>query len=95
MRAERCRGCKIGYDDGTRDIAKVRCSMKICCIGKRLATCADCDSFTCCDIIQSFHGKNGHKYRKYRQALSFIREHGYRAFLRIADGWKSQYGHYE
>lgn len=95
MRAQKCRGCKIGYGDGTRDIAKARCKMKVCCIGKGLATCGDCDSYATCDAIQNFHGKSGYKYKKYRQAVAFIREHGYQAFLKIADGWKNQYGRYE
>ena len=94
MRNGRCAGCKIGYDDGTRDIAKARCKMKVCCLGKGLATCADCDSYASCETIQNFHSKNGYKYKKYRQAVLFIQEHGYRAFLKIADGWKNQYGRY-
>ena len=94
-RAGRCQGCKIGYGDGTRDIAKARCKMKVCCLGKELATCADCDSYASCATIKGFHGKNGYKYKKYQQALTFIREHGYGAFLKIADGWKNQYGRYE
>ena len=95
MRSGKCQGCKIGYENGTRDITKARCKMKVCCIGKELATCADCESFAACETINSFHGKSGYKYKKYRQALQFIAEHGYRAFLKIANGWKNQYGRYD
>jgi hypothetical protein len=37
-----CKGCKLGYDDGERDIRAARCAMKRCClIEKKLETCAD------------------------------------------------------
>ncbi|MHB0975668.1 MAG: hypothetical protein ACYC1U_00565 [Candidatus Aquicultorales bacterium] len=32
------------------------------------------------------------KYRKYQEAIDFIRENGYEGFLEIAGGWKNAYG---
>ena len=90
-----CRGCKLGYGNGERDLALAKCKMKVCCITKGYASCADCDDYSTCDILQGFLGKNGYKYKKYREALEFIRENGYDAFLEIADGWKNQYGKYK
>lgn len=88
----RCPGCKFGYENGARDISKARCRMKVCCISKRLTTCADCSGYSSCETLQGFYEKNGYKYRKYREATSFIRENGYRLFLLLADGWQRQYG---
>jgi hypothetical protein len=93
-RKARCRGCKIGYESGERDIRRARCRMKICCIEKGLETCADCDDYVGCRNIREFYGKNAYKYRKYREATLFIRERGYQAFLEIATGWEKQYGKY-
>jgi hypothetical protein len=93
-RNNRCQGCKIGYDNGERDIKKAKCRMKICCIEKALNTCADCDSYSTCAIIQRFYSKKSYKYKKYEEATLFIREKGYRYFLEIADGWKNQFGKY-
>jgi hypothetical protein len=93
-RNSRCQGCRIGYEDGKRDIKKARCKMKVCCIEKGLNTCADCDTYSTCDIIQRFYSKKSYKYKKYEQATLFIREKGYSSFLEMADGWKNQYGKY-
>ena len=88
-----CRGCKLGYAEGSRDIGKARCRIKLCCFGeKHLETCADCPEYGDCQIILSFHDKSGAKYRKYKQAIGFIREHGYDKFLKQADNWKGPYG---
>ncbi|MDD5127989.1 MAG: DUF3795 domain-containing protein [Dehalococcoidales bacterium] len=88
-----CRGCKLGYESGARDINKSRCVIKRCCFkDKKFETCAECPDYACCAIIQGFYRKNGYKYQKYRQAIEFIREKGYEAFLSIADGWKGPYG---
>ena len=89
---ERCPGCKFGYENGERDIRNAKCRMKVCCIGKRLTTCADCSEYSSCETLQSFYGKGGYKYKKYMEATSFIRENGYTLFLQLADGWKRQYG---
>jgi len=45
-----------------------------------------------CEIIHTFQDKSGTKYRKYSQAIEFIREHGYDAFLETADEWTGPYG---
>ena len=88
-----CRGCKLGYEEGERDISKAKCKMKLCCFKERkLETCADCVDYLTCDTIRGFHDKTGQKYRKYKQSMDFIREHGYDEFLKIADNWKGPYG---
>ncbi|MBN1533834.1 MAG: DUF3795 domain-containing protein [Spirochaetes bacterium] len=90
-----CRGCTIGYDDGSRDLSRARCVMKICCIGKGYVSCADCPDLGSCERLQAFFAKKGYKYGKYREALMFIRKHGYERFFSIANGWRMQYGKYE
>ena len=91
-----CRGCKLGYESGERDINRARCKMKVCCFrDKKLESCADCPDYDSCSIIQGFFSKKGYKYRKYRQAMEFIREHGYGAFLERAEKWKGPYGKLE
>jgi hypothetical protein len=87
-----CKGCKIGYETGERDIAKARCRIKVCCIKQNFKTCADCSLYSSCETIGSFHSKKVNKYRKYRQAIDFIRENGYPEFIKIADNWKNAYG---
>lgn len=90
-----CKGCKLGYADGSRNIVKAKCKMKVCCLKKHYISCADCDAYCTCDIIQAFYKKNGYKYKKYEEALDFIRANGYAEFLKIADEWKMQYGKYK
>jgi hypothetical protein len=92
MRDGSCKGCKLGYADGTRDISKARCKMKVCCLENQFRSCADCSKYSSCDIIQGFYAKKGYKYKKYREAIEFIRVNGYEEFLKKADGWKMQYG---
>ncbi len=88
-----CKGCKLGYDDGTRDIRAARCAMKRCCLmEKKLETCADCPEYEDCRIIQGFFAKKGYKYRKYRESTEFIRQRGYPAFIDAARSWKRAYG---
>ena len=94
MGANLCQGCKLGYADGTRDILKAKCKMKVCCISKGYVSCADCDELESCEIMRSFFVKNGYKYTKYKQAIMFIRENGYEKFFLIANTWKMQYGKY-
>ena len=89
-----CRGCRLRYDSGERDIDKARCKMKVCCI-RRLGTactCADCPDCLSCDTLQGMYRKNGYKYRKYRESMEFIRTHGYDLFLEAATKWKGAYG---
>jgi hypothetical protein len=88
-----CRGCKLGYDNGDRDINKAKCKIKVCCFRDRqLETCADCPDYPACPIIQDFHQKGSYKYKKYQQSIEFIRENGYAQFVEIADSWKGPYG---
>lgn len=89
-----CRGCKLGYDSGGRDISKAKCKMKVCCMEKGYDTCVDCPELPSCLIINEFYGKKGHKYTKYRQATQFIRDNGYAEFLKMADNWTNAYGKY-
>ena len=89
-----CRGCKIGYENGERDISKAKCKMKVCCISNKHQTCADCDEYAACNTINGFYSKNGYKYGKYKQATMFIRKNGYDAFLETANKWKNAYGKY-
>lgn len=88
-----CKGCKLGYDNGERDIGAARCAIKRCCLSKRnLNTCADCPDYEGCETIQGFFSKNGYKYRKYHESSEFIRQHGYPAFIDAARSWKRAYG---
>lgn len=88
-----CRGCKLGYDSGERDISKARCRIKVCCFGDReYETCADCPDYETCEIISAFFSKKGYKYKKYRESLEFIRRCGYEKFAEPAAGWKNAYG---
>ena len=89
-----CKGCRMGYDDGRRDIGKARCAMKVCCI-KKLGwehTCADCDLADSCSTLQGFYSKKAYKYGRYRKSMEFIRSHGYDAYLDAAVDWKQAYG---
>jgi len=87
-----CKGCKLGYGEGERDIAKARCKIKVCCLKQNLKTCADCSLYPSCETLGSFYNKKGYKYKKYKQAIEFIRENGYDRFIRIADDWKNTNG---
>jgi len=88
-----CNGCKLGYDEGERDINKAKCNIKVCCFKeKKLETCADCPDYTGCKLIHDFYGKNGFKYKKYKQAIEFIRKNGYSKFIKLANDWKGAYG---
>lgn len=88
-----CLGCKLGYEEGERDIDKARCRMKLCCFrDRKLETCADCPDYSGCEIIHGFYGKNGYKYGKYRQSVEFIRENGYAEFIKSADVWNGPCG---
>lgn len=87
-----CKGCKLGYRAGLRDLANARCRIKVCCLNKGYETCADCPEFDSCETVQGFFDKNGYKYRKYREALEFIRAHGYGEFIAAATQWTGAYG---
>ncbi len=88
-----CRGCKLGYESGKRDINKARCKIKVCCFKERqLETCAECKAYPSCQLIHGFHDKSGYKYKKYKQSMDFIKKKGYADFLKAADNWKGPYG---
>lgn len=87
-----CRGCKLGYSDGSRSISAARCRMKVCCLDKGLQACTDCAELDTCRNIGEFFGKNGYKYRKYRESTEFIRANGHAAFLAQACCWQGAYG---
>ncbi len=88
-----CKGCKIGYENGERDITKARCKIKKCCFAeKKLQTCADCPKYEKCKTMGDFHSKEGYKYKKYKESTLFIKENGYAKFLKTAKGWKGAYG---
>jgi hypothetical protein len=89
-----CAGCKIGYDNGKRDLNKAKCKVKVCCIKNNHATCGDCSSFETCVTIKNWHGKKGYKYSKYKQAIEYIRKNGYKSFIEIAKQWRGPYGKY-
>ena len=88
-----CHGCKLGYDTGERDISKARCKIKLCCFkDNKHETCADCASYITCEIMKGFYGKNGYKYRKYKESIEYIIKNGYEGFIIIADNWNGPYG---
>ena len=89
-----CKGCKIGYDNGLRDLSKAKCKIKVCCIEKKMTSCADCLDYDSCSIIQKFHNHKGYKYGKYRQAIGYIKDNGYEEFFKLADEWNNAYGKY-
>lgn len=91
---KKCKGCKIGYGPGGRDLEKARCPMKVCCLKKGLNTCADCALLDTCVTINRFFGKKGYKYQKYKQAILFVKAEGYEKFLKIAAKWTNAYGKY-
>lgn len=90
-----CKGCKLGYFNGERNINKAKCKMKVCCVKKNYNTCADCHDFFLCVIICDFYSKNGYKYKKYEHAIEYIKDNRYVSFLNIADSWNGAYGKYE
>jgi hypothetical protein len=93
LRDGACRGCKLGYGPGERDIDRAKCRIKLCCFRDRgFQTCVDCPDFASCGIIRGWLEKKAWKYRKYRESLEFIRDFGYAAFLAEAETWKGPYG---
>lgn len=90
-----CKGCKLGYDTGKRDISKAKCAMKVCCVRRALVSCADCEAYGSCEILAAFYAHESYKYKKYKQATEYIRARGYDAFFRQADQWRGAYGGYD
>ncbi|UWG95476.1 DUF3795 domain-containing protein [Dehalobacter sp. DCM] len=95
IKNKQCKGCKLGYDNGERNIDKARCKIKVCCIKKDLDSCADCSELLECSTINDFYNKKGYKYQKYKEAAYYIREYGYIRFLEIANNWTNVYGKYK
>lgn len=95
LKEQICKGCKIGYENGERDIDKAKCKMKVCCIKKGYNTCADCSDMPTCQTINEFYDKKGYKYNKYKQAIEFIKQNGYGELIKIADTWTNAYGRYK
>jgi hypothetical protein len=90
-----CLGCKLGYESAARDLSKAKCEIKICCLKeKKLETCADCPVFPC-DTLHGFWSKKRWKYQQYRKQLEFIKQNGYKMFLKNADSWKGPRGKLE
>ncbi len=88
-----CRGCRVGYDDGTRDLAATKCRVKMCCLGRgTLVTCADCGEYQTCERILSFHESKESKYKEYTRPVEYIRTHGYSEYLKNARKWKGPFG---
>jgi len=87
-----CKGCRLGYADGSRDLAKAKSRMKVCCLGRGLETCVDCPDLHTCETLDVFFNQKGYKYRRYKEAIEFIRVHGRPAFLAQADAWSGAYG---
>ena len=51
-----CKGCKIGFDSGQRDINKAKCKIKLCCFrDSEFDTCADCPKLESCQIIGDYY----------------------------------------
>ncbi len=88
-----CKGCKIGFDTGERDINKAKCKIKLCCFrDHKLKTCADCSELESCKIMAEWSNHKGYKYKKYKEAIEFIKKNGYKKFIELADKWKGAYG---
>ena len=88
-----CKGCKLGFDTGERDINKAKCKIKLCCFrDKKYETCADCPELKSCTIIGGFYAHKGFKYKKYKEAIDFIKSNGYPSFLSSSGAWKGAYG---
>ena len=88
-----CKGCKLGFDTGERDIKKAKCKIKLCCFrDHKFDTCADCSKLDSCDILGRWYAHQSYKYKKYKEAIEFIRKNGYARFIKFANQWKGAYG---
>ena len=90
-----CRGCKLGYLDGTRDITKAKCAMKVCCIRRGLTACGECPELASCATTAAFFNHAGYKYAKYREATEFIGKYGPAEFMQQARNWTGACGRLE
>jgi hypothetical protein len=88
-----CRGCKIGYESGERDLGRAKCEIKICCFkNNKFETCSDCKKYPNCSIFNNRFRIGSYNHKKYQEALSFINKHGYDKFILMANKWKSSTG---
>lgn len=88
-----CKGCRLGYKDGKRDIRRAKCKIKVCCMTKEnLETCADCRKFASCEVVQDWYEKASGAHKRYRKSAEFIIKHGYDAFITQADQWRDAGG---
>jgi len=72
---EYCKGCKLGFDTGERDIKRAKCKIKICCFrDKKFDTCADCKDLDTCPILGGWYAKNGYKYKKTSRPSSLLKK---------------------
>ena len=55
FKEQACKGCKVGYESANRDILKAKCKMKVCCISKKLQSCADCSEYSTCSVLNDFY----------------------------------------
>ena len=62
---------------------------------KNLSSYAEYCEVERCQTLNEFYDKNGYKYKKYKEAVYFIREEWDNNFLGIADNWTIQYGKYK
>ena len=91
--SDSCRGCKLGYDTGERDINKAKCRIKLCCFrDKALKTCADCNELNQCKIIPAKFKPGSRDNKKCMESLDFIKCHGYSSYIEKANNWKNHFG---
>lgn len=88
-----CKGCKLGYASGERDIERAKCKIKLCCFKEKgLETCADCSHFRDCDIINSRFKVGTPNNRKCIRVLELIHNKGYDNFMEVAKDWPNAWG---
>jgi hypothetical protein len=88
-----CKGCKLGYASGVRDINKAKCKIKICCFKeKKFDTCADCNKYYNCEIFNNRFKVGTKDNVSLQDALNYIKDHGYDKFILKAKNWKSYKG---
>jgi hypothetical protein len=86
-----CKGCKLGYIDGKRDINKAKCKTKLCCFKERkFNTCADCTDYSSCSLIQNRF--KGYQLKKSLGFIEFMKENGYKKYIKYANKWNNYYG---
>ncbi|MEZ4628243.1 MAG: hypothetical protein R2912_09255 [Eubacteriales bacterium] len=66
-----CAGCKTGYDDGTRDIAKAEVRHEGMLRPAGFGQLRDCGQYDSCEILAAFYGHESYKYKKYRRRRRF------------------------